>query len=63
MHLLSMTLTPLSGTVLMLVLILCGRQFRETWKAQGPGWAIRAWAWGVPAALSFAALALLPLTH
>ena len=57
-----MTLTPLTATLLFLVLVICGRQFRETWKAQRDGWAARAWVYGLPAAASFFALAFLPFS-
>jgi len=53
--------TPLTGTLLLLVMLFCGRQFRENWKGQAPGWEARAWVYGVPAALCFFALALIPL--
>ena len=56
-----MTLTPFSGLLLLLVMILSGRAFRENWKAQKSGWVLRAWLYGAPAALAFAALALLPM--
>ncbi|WP_108259350.1 hypothetical protein [Mangrovicoccus ximenensis] len=56
-----MTLTPLWATGLLLVMVFCGRQFRENWKAQREGWVLRAWSYGLPAAASFALLAFLPL--
>ena len=56
-----LSLSPAAGLVLLVVMVLAGRQFRETWKAQAPGWQARAWAYGVTAALCFAALAFIPL--
>lgn len=56
-----MTLTPVTGLILLVVMILCGRQFRETWKAQSDGWVLRAWVWAVPAAGAFLLLALVPM--
>ncbi|MCV6596235.1 MAG: hypothetical protein OIF40_04020 [Mangrovicoccus sp.] len=56
-----LALTPLTGTLLLLVMLFCGRQFRENWKLQAPGWEARAWIYGLPAAVSFFALALIPL--
>jgi hypothetical protein len=50
-----------TGVTLLLVMLICGRQFRETWKAQTPGWERRAWIWGVPVVLSFAVLVFVPL--
>lgn len=57
----SLTLSPAAGIILLLVMVFAGRQFRENWKAQAPGWQKRAWLYGVPAALCFAALAFIPL--
>lgn len=54
-------LTPVTGTVLLLVMLFCGRQFRDNWKRQAEGWQGRAWIYGVPVTLSFLALALIPL--
>lgn len=54
-------LTPAAGIILLLVMIFAGRSFRQNWKAQEPGWVVRAWLFGVPAALAFLALALIPL--
>lgn len=56
-----LTLTPLSGVLLMLAMIFSGRAFRQNWKAQEDGWVRRAWLYGVPAALAFFALAFIPL--
>ncbi|RYH09759.1 hypothetical protein [Tropicimonas sp. IMCC6043] len=57
----TLSLTPLTATLLFLVLVFSGRAFRQTWKAQAPGWRLRAWLYGTPALLGFLALALLPL--
>ncbi len=56
------SLTPISGVLLLLVMIFAGRAFRENWKAQKDGWQRRAWLFGVPAAGCFFALVLLPFT-
>lgn len=56
-----MVLTPLPAVILFVVMVLCGRQFRENWKAQSAGWQRRAWFYAVPATLCFAALAFIPL--
>ncbi|MCB1354384.1 MAG: hypothetical protein KDK03_16765 [Rhodobacteraceae bacterium] len=56
-----LVLTPLAGVLLLLVMIFSGRAFRENWKAQAEGWVLRAWLYGVPAALAFLALAFIPL--
>jgi hypothetical protein len=57
----TITLTPMSGILFLLVMIFTGRAFRENWKAQAEGWSMRAWLYGVPATLSFLILALVPL--
>jgi hypothetical protein len=57
----TITLTPMSGILFLLVMIFTGRAFRENWKAQAEGWPLRAWLYGVPATLSFMILALVPL--
>jgi hypothetical protein len=57
----NLTLSPLAGIVLLLVMILSGRAFRQNWKAQAVGWQKRAWIYGLPSAISFLTLALVPL--
>ncbi len=56
-----MTLSPAMGVILLLVMIFSGRAFRNNWKRQEPGWKKRSWLYGIPAGLSFAALAFIPL--
>jgi hypothetical protein len=56
-----LTLSPLAGITLLLVMIFAGRAFRINWRAQAPGWRRRAWLYGVPSMVSFLALALIPL--
>ncbi len=56
-----LTLTPTTGVILLVVMVYCGRQFRETWKAQSDGWVLRAWAYGVPVVIAFTVLAFVPL--
>ncbi len=57
----NLTLSPTAGILLLLAMIFAGRAFRLNWKAQAPGWVLRAWLFGVPAALAFFTLALVPL--
>ncbi|WP_424933793.1 hypothetical protein [Amaricoccus macauensis] len=57
----SLTLSPTIAIVLLLVMLFAGRSFRLNWKAQEPGWEQRAWAFGVPAAIAFFALAFIPV--
>lgn len=57
------TLTPLTGTILVLVTVVAGRNFRINWKVQAPGWQVRSWFYGVAAGLSLLALAFIPLNY
>ncbi|MFW8595186.1 hypothetical protein [Cribrihabitans neustonicus] len=56
-------LTPLSGVVLVFVVVVCGHLYRQNWKTQPPNARLRAWLFGVPAALGLLALAFLPLKY
>lgn len=57
-----MELTPVWATLLLVVMVFFGRQFRENWKAQAEGWALRAWIYAIPVLISFSILAFVPLT-
>lgn len=57
----NLTLTPVTGTAFLLVLVFCGRGFRQNWKAQEDGWVRRSWFYAIPVLISFAALAFVPL--
>ncbi len=56
-----LTLTPLTATLLVVVMVICGRNFRLAWKNQTDGWQKRAWLYGLPAAASLMLLAFVPL--
>ncbi len=56
-------LTPLTGTVLVVVVVICGHRFRRAWKEQDAGWQKRAWAYGVPALLGLLVLGFVPLKY
>ena len=56
----SLTLTPLTATMLFLGMIFFGRAFRQNWKAQGPNWRLKAWIYAVPALVCFAIVAFVP---
>lgn len=56
-----LSITPVSGTILVLVLLLCGRQFRQNWKAQEGAWVVRAWLYGIVVVVSFGIVAFVPL--
>ncbi|MFD1696198.1 hypothetical protein [Roseibium aestuarii] len=54
-------LTPLTGALLVLVVVACGHKFRDAWKKQEEGWRRRAWLYGVPAGVGLLMLAFIPL--
>lgn len=54
-------LTPLTGTVLVFIVVVCGHKFRMAWKEQPEGWQKRAWIYGIPALIGLLALGFLPL--
>lgn len=56
-------LTPLTGTLVVFLVVVCGHGFRKAWKDQPEGWQKRAWLFGVPAAIGLLALGFLPLEY
>ena len=56
-------LTPLSGSVILFIVVVCGHLYRQNWKTEHPKTRLRAWLFGVPAALGLCALAFLPLKY
>ena len=54
-------LTPITAVPLFLILVFCGRAFRQNWKAQGPNWQLKSWLYGLPAVAAFLALAFIPM--
>lgn len=56
-------LTPLTGALIVFVVVVCGHRFRLAWKEQAPGWQRRAWLYGIPAAIGLLLLAFLPLKY
>lgn len=56
-------LTPLTGTLIVLLVVGCGHLYRQTWKTQPANARLLFWLYGVPAALGLMALAFLPLKH
>lgn len=57
----SLHLTPLSGTIIVVVAVVCGHRFRLAWKNQVPGWQRKAWLFGLLAASGLLVLAFVPL--
>lgn len=56
-------LTPLSGSVILFIVVVCGHLYRQNWKSEKPNTRLRAWAYGLPAAIGLMALAFLPLKY
>ncbi len=56
-------LTPLTGTILMVIVVLAGHRFRKAWKDResDPRWTRRAWIYGTVAFLGLIVLAFVPL--
>ncbi|MTI00814.1 MULTISPECIES: hypothetical protein [Alphaproteobacteria] len=54
-------LTPPVAALIFFFVVVCGHNFRKTWKQQEAGWQKRAWLFGVPAAVGLLALGFLPL--
>ena len=56
-------LTPLTGTILFVIVALAGHRFRKAWKERetDPNWAIRAWVYGTVAFLGLITLAFVPM--
>jgi len=56
-------LTPLTGTVLIVLVVLAGHRFRRAWKDResDPRWHRRAWIYGVFAFFGLLVLAFVPM--
>jgi hypothetical protein len=54
-------LTPVTGAILVFLVVVFGHRFRDNWKKQEEGWQRRAWLFGVPAGLGLLTLAFVPL--
>lgn len=54
-------LTPLTGSILVVLVVGFGHLYRDNWKKQEDGWRRRAWLYGVPAGVGLLALAFVPL--
>ncbi len=57
----SLYLTPLTGTLLVLIVVACGHLYRQNWKNEAGYRRSLAWIYGVPAGLGLLALAFIPL--
>ncbi|MEM0928898.1 MAG: hypothetical protein AAGI89_06360 [Pseudomonadota bacterium] len=56
----ALSLTPVSATIIFVLGVVAGYQYRRNWKVEGPAW--KAWLFGSVAALCLITLAFVPLT-
>lgn len=56
----NLNLTPFWATILVVVAVFAGHQYRKNWKNEGPLW--KAWAYGALAGGCLLALGFIPLT-
>lgn len=59
MGLFDLTLSPAIATVLFLLAVVAGVQYRRVWKNEGPRWQL--WAFGSVAGVCLLVVALVPL--
>lgn len=55
----NLALPPLLATVLFVVAVISGYQYRKVWKTEGPAW--KAWLFGVLAGGCFLCVAFIPM--
>lgn len=58
-------LTPLTGAILVFILVVAGHRFRKAWaeREEDSKWAGRAWGFGLIALMVLLALAFIPLKY
>ncbi|MBO0344087.1 hypothetical protein J0X15_02545 [Roseibium sp. CAU 1637] len=54
-------LTPITGSLLLFLVVSCGHLYRDNWKKESEGWRLRSWLFGVPAGVGLLMLAFIPL--
>ncbi|MEM7425300.1 MAG: hypothetical protein AAF441_04355 [Pseudomonadota bacterium] len=52
-------ITPISASLLMVVAVVAGYQYRQNWRLQGPAW--KAWTFGTIAGMALLLLSFAPL--
>ena len=55
----TLTLTPLSATIIFILAVVAGYRYRRVWKAEGPRW--QAWVFGSVAAVCLLVLGFTPM--
>lgn len=52
--------SPIVGIAILVVFVVSGKVFRDSWKLQGSYWKVKCWIAGLIAAACFGALAFIP---
>lgn len=55
----TLTLTPLSATIIFILAVVAGYRYRRVWKTEGPRW--QAWVFGCVAAVCLLVLGFTPM--
>jgi hypothetical protein len=54
--------TSFEGIILLLIMIIAGKAFRENWKKQGSNWVMKSWLYGILSGISFLIIVVFKLT-
>ncbi|MDA9914740.1 hypothetical protein N9D88_02815 [Alphaproteobacteria bacterium] len=54
--------TSFEGIILLLIMIIAGKAFRENWKKQGKQWVMKSWLYGILSGISFLIIVVFKLT-
>lgn len=54
--------TSFEGILLLLIMIIAGKAFRENWKKQGSRWIMKSWLYGILSGISFLIIVVFKLT-
>ena len=54
--------TSFEGIILLLIMIIAGKAFRENWNKQGSQWIIKSWLYGILSGISFLIIVVFKLT-
>ena len=60
---LDLSYSSMQGLILLIVLILAGTAFRETWIKKGKNWIFKSWFYGLISSVSFLILVLIPMSE
>jgi len=55
--------TSFEGLLLLLLMIIFGKFFRENWKKKKKNWVIKSWIYGLISSISFFLMISLPMTN